>query len=161
MLRCGLAHIAKGTERANRSSDQDFVAGGLARLARDFYAAMVEFGYAVFQTESRQFIAVGAKGIRFDDVRARLQIGHVHAKHFLGARGVEFVDAALRTQRFIQQGAHGPVRYQYGVAQSLLEFFDSHGLEKSPKTVNGSIPEYFRFACEDGIRPTGGVLSGL
>ncbi len=95
------------------------MAGGLACLSRDFYAAMVEFGYAVFQTKGRQFIAVGAKCVRFDDMRARLQIGHVHTKHFLGPRGVQFVDAALRTQRFIQQGAHGPVRYEYGVAQSF------------------------------------------
>src|SRR4029077_6133979 len=49
MLRRRFALIAEDAERPDRSGDQDFVPGSLARLARDFDAAMSEFRDALFQ----------------------------------------------------------------------------------------------------------------
>src|SRR5579864_1805367 len=68
------------------------------------------------------------------------------AKHFFGARGVQFIDAALRPQGLVEQGAHGSVRDEHGIAESLLEFINSHGREHSPgysAKMNSSV---YRFA---------------
>ena len=94
---------AKHAERADGSGDQNFVLGGFAGLACNFHAAMIEFGDSLFQAERSKFIAVGAKRIGLDNVRAGFQIGHVTPKNFLGARGIQFVHAALRPQAFVEQ----------------------------------------------------------
>ena len=151
MFRRRLALIPEDAERPDRSGDQDFLACGLSRLARDFDAPMIEFGDALFQAECAQLIPVRAKGIRFDDVRAGFEIGHVNAKHFFGARGVQFIHAALRPQGLVEQGAHGSVRDEHGVAESLLEFINSHGREHSPGYFAKMNSLVYRFAVPVGI----------
>ena len=155
MFRRGFARITDHAERPDRSRNQNFVAGGLARLARDFHAAMIEFRDALFQAECAQLVPIGAERVGLDDVRAGFEIGHVHAKHFFGARGVQFVDAALRPESFVEQGAHGSVRDQHGVTQSLLKFFDSHGLEHSPGSSAKMNSSVYRFAGPVGMQPRG------
>ena len=107
--------------------------GGLSRLARDFHASMIEFGDALLQAKRGKLVAVGAKRIGLDDVRARLEVGHVNAENFLGARGIEFIHAALRPQGLVEQRPHRAVRDEHRVAQSLFKLFDFHGLRHTPR----------------------------
>ncbi len=120
-------NLADHAERPDRSRDQDVVLGGFASLAGDLHAAMIEFDDPLFHAECGQFVAVGAERIGFDDVRARFEIRHVNAEDFLGARGVQFVNAALRPEGFVQQRPHGPIGDEHPVAKSLFKFFDFHG----------------------------------
>ena len=70
----------------------------LASLASNLYAAVIEFRDALFQSKRAQFISVRAKRVGLDNVRTGFEICHMNAKHFFGARGIQLIHAALRTQ---------------------------------------------------------------
>jgi hypothetical protein len=100
-------------QRTNRSGNQDVVLCGFPRLARDLYAAMIELCNAIFQAKRGKFVAVRSKRIGFDDVSARLEVGHVNAKYIFRAGGVQFVHATLRSKRLMEQRSHRPIGDQY------------------------------------------------
>ena len=89
---------------------------GFARFAGDFHAAMIEFGDAVVESESGELVAVGAKGIRFDDLRAGFDVGLVDAKDGFGVRGIQFVDGTLRADGLVEKRAHGAIGDEDGVS---------------------------------------------
>ncbi len=100
--------------------------GGFACFARNFYGAMVQFGHAFGHAELGQLVAVGAKGIGLDDLCASFNVGLVHVKHGFGVRGIQFVDAALGSDGFVEQGTHGAVGDQDFLGQALVEIFNPH-----------------------------------
>ena len=73
-----------------------------------------------------ELVAVGAEGIGLDDLCASFDVGLVHVKHRFGVRGIQFVDAALRSDGFVEQGAHGAVGDQNLLGQALVEIFNPH-----------------------------------
>jgi hypothetical protein len=97
-----LAHLSKDPQRADRAGDQNLMFGRFPGLARDFDAAVIEFRDTVLQAERVQFVPVRSKRVGLDDMSAGFEVGHMNTKHGLGARGIQFIHAALRPQGFME-----------------------------------------------------------
>ena len=115
------------SERADGAGNQHFVPRGFARLAGDFYAAMIQLGDAVGQSELREFVAIRAECIGLNDLRARFDIGLMDAEDGFGCDEFSSSMRALRADGFVEQRAHRAVGDEHGVLEALVEIFNSHG----------------------------------
>ena len=70
-----MLHLLANAQRADRAGQKNFVAGGFAGLAGDFYAAMDQFGDAIGETYCGELVAIGAEGVGFENLRAGIEIG--------------------------------------------------------------------------------------
>jgi len=57
-------------------------------------------------------------------LRAGVNVGLVHAKDSFWFRGIQFVEAALRAHRFVQQRSHRAIGDEYGIFQPLIEILN-------------------------------------
>src|SRR5207253_9846271 len=64
----------------------------------DFHAAAVEALHILAEAERRELEAICAKGVGFDDLRARFDIRLVNAEDRFRLGGIQFVETALRAQ---------------------------------------------------------------
>ena len=88
-------------------------AGDLARLAGQLRGAPVEEAGAVGQAERRETHAVGAEGVRLDDLGAGRDVLAVDGRDELGTAQHELVErGALRHAAAVEQRAHGAVEQQ-------------------------------------------------
>ena len=71
-------HDRAVAERPDRAGDQDVRARHLARLARELHGVAVDPGDVVVEVQSGELGAVGAEGVRLDQLRARLDVRDVH-----------------------------------------------------------------------------------
>ena len=71
-------------------------------------------------------MAVRAKRIGFNELRARLDIRLVKAEHGLGVRGIQLVDRSLLPHRVVEQRAHGAIADEDSLLQPLVKVFNSH-----------------------------------
>jgi hypothetical protein len=78
--------------------------------AADFHAAAIEALDFVGQPERREFEAIGAERIRFNDLRTGFDISLVNSKHGFRLGRIQFVEAALRANGFVQHRAHRAIR---------------------------------------------------
>ncbi len=122
------ADVLEDSERSDGAGNQNFLLGGFARFAGNFYGAMIQFGNAIGHAEFAELVTIGAEGIGFNDLGAGFDVGLMDAKHGVAVGDVELVHAALRADGFIEQRAHGAVGDQDGVGESFVEIFDAHGL---------------------------------
>ena len=90
-----VAHLAHDAKRSDRTGDQYLVLGSFTRLAGDFDAAMVQLSDSVSHPELRKFVAIGAEGVRFNELRASFDVGLVDAKNRL-PRAEEFSSSTER-----------------------------------------------------------------
>src|SRR6267142_6802073 len=74
----------------------------------------------------RELEAIGAKSIGFDDLCAGFDIGLVHAEYGFRLGGVEFIEAALRADGFVQHGAHSAIGDEDGVFDAFVEVLNLH-----------------------------------
>ena len=73
-----------------------------------------------------QLVAIGAEGVRLDDLRAGFDISLMHVENGFGVGGVQFIDATLRADGFVEQRTHRAVGYQDLLSQPFVEVFDAH-----------------------------------
>src|SRR4029434_193373 len=116
-----MAGLHAETERADGAGDENFAGGGFASFAGDFDSAGVEALYFVAETDRREFEAVGAEGVGFDDMRSGFDVGLVHPEDGFGLRGIKLVEAALRTDGLVQHRAHRAVGDQNRILQPLIK----------------------------------------
>ncbi len=120
------ADVLDDSERADRAGDQDFVLGGFARFASDFHAAMIQLHGAVGHPKLAELVTVRAEGVGFDDLGAGFEVALVDVENGFGVEGIQLVHTALRADELVEQGAHGSVGDEDGVAEALVEVFDFH-----------------------------------
>src|ERR1700722_14933779 len=119
-------NVLDDSERPNGAGNQNFVLGGFARFAGNFYSAMIQFGDAVSHTEEAELVAVGAESIGLDDLGAGFEVALVDVEDGVGCERVELVHAALRADGFVKQRTHGAVNDQDCVEKALVEGFNLH-----------------------------------
>jgi len=100
--------------------------GGLARITGNFHAAVIQFRDAVGHADLREFVAICAEGVGFNELRAGFDVGLVNAEYGFGVGGVELVDAALGASGFIEERAHGAVGDKEAVFEAVVEVVNSH-----------------------------------
>ena len=145
------ANVLDDSERADGASNQDFVLGGFARFAGNFYSAMIQFGDAVCHAEEAELVAVGAESIGLDDLGAGFEVALVDVEDGVGCERVELVHAALRADGFVKQRAHGAVNDQDGVAKAFVEGFNLHRDDRWIRILHGRKPSSIssRGKCSD------------
>jgi hypothetical protein len=148
----GVARLHAEAERADGAGDEHFVRGGFAGFARDFHAAAIEPLHFIGEAERRELEAIRAKSVGFDDMRARFDVGLVHAKNGFRLRGVQFIEAALRAHGFVQHRAHGAVGDEDGVLQPSVEIVNLHECEETPLTDPESAGNYQGSKNANGIQ---------
>ena len=116
-----MAGLHAEAERSNGAGDQNFARGGFACFAGDFHAAGIEALHFVGETERGELEAVCAESVGLDDLRARFDVSLMHAEDGLGFRGVEFIEAALRADGFVQHRAHRAIRDEDRIFQPFIE----------------------------------------
>ena len=87
---------------------------------------MIELGDAVAEADGREFMAVRAESVGFENLRACFQVGLMDAEDGLGLGGIQLVEAMLRAENLVEHGAHGAVGDEDGIAKALVEFFNLH-----------------------------------
>ena len=75
----------------------------------------------IAEAERRELETVGAESIGLDDLRAGFDISLVHAEDRFGLGGVEFIEASLRADRFMQKGTHRAVGDEDGIFEAFVE----------------------------------------
>jgi len=169
-----LADVLENAERTDGAGDEDFLFCGFASFAGNFDGAMIELSNAIAHAELRKLVAIGAEGIGFDDLRAGFDVDLMNVKDGFGMGDVELVSAALRADRFIEQGTHGAVGDQDHLAQAFIEIFNAHGLvlfagnapgdETNPASGyfgSGQKVRNYTIGCAgDSKRPRGGGRRG-
>ena len=103
-------HFRSDGQRPDGSGNQYLMRSGLAGFAGNLYAAMVDFGDLIGKAQGCELGAVGAKGIRLDDVGASLDIGLMNAKHGLRLRGRSLPRSSAACRRL--QTAWSPWRHR-------------------------------------------------
>src|SRR5882762_6431145 len=88
----------------------------------------------------RELETVGAESIGFDDLRAGFDIGLVDAEDGFRLCGVEFIEAALRADGFVQHGAHGAIGDEDRVFDAFVEVENFHW-KKLSITCTSSLAE--------------------
>src|SRR4029077_13923814 len=117
-------------QRSYGAGDQAFAGGGIARFAGYFYPAAVEALEFIAQAKRFELEAIGAKGVGLDNLRAGFDVGLVHAEDRFRLGGVQFIEAALRSYRFVQQLTHRTIGDENRIFQPLVEIlnFQSWGV---------------------------------
>ncbi len=116
--------VAEVAEGADRAADIDVAAGDLARLARELHRGAVDRGDVVLEEVPSELAAIGAEGVRLDQVRARSDEPEVQRDHALGRAEVRFLGAAEPGHRRGDEHAHAAVADE---RRSFAESFDEAG----------------------------------
>ena len=82
--------------------------------------------HIVAEADGSKLEAIRAKGIRFDDLRARCNVGLVHPENGFGLRRVQLIEAADCADGFVQQRTHGAIRNENGILQPVVEILYFH-----------------------------------
>ena len=90
----GVAVLDRSAERANRAGDEHVCAGHLARVSCDLHRRLVDPGDVVLEVVLGEPAAIGAEGVRLDDVRARADEPEVEGEDALGGAQVCLLGAA-------------------------------------------------------------------
>src|SRR5260370_686597 len=101
-FRSGMPRLYTESQRPDGAGNQDFAGSGFARFAGNLYATAVEALDFFGKSKWCELEAIRTKRISFDDVRARFDVGLVHAKYRFRLGRIQFVEAPRRT--------HGPWR---------------------------------------------------
>ena len=125
-IRLGMARLHANAERPDRAGDEHLARGSFPRFAGNLHTAAVQALHVVAKAMRSELEAVRAKGIGFDDLRARFDVALVDAENGFRLGGVEFVEAAHRADSFVQQGAHRAVRDENGILQPFVEILNFH-----------------------------------
>jgi hypothetical protein len=86
--------VLQVAERADRAADEHGSAGDLSRLARELDPSLDHVLELVVQELRRELAAVGAEGVRLDQLRARADEARVHGDDRLGRLQVRLLGAA-------------------------------------------------------------------
>ena len=128
-------------ERADRAADVDVAAGDLARLARELRPGAVDLPDLVLEPVRGQLPAVGAEGVRLDQVGPRVDEADVKRDHGLGRGQVRFLGEAQARDRAGDQRAHAPVGYDnWPVLQAFFER-RRHRIHSTPIRARPVIPK--------------------
>ncbi len=108
------AHAAKGgqphAQRPHRPGDEHRFEGCFDHAAGQLHGGGVDLGHLRFEAVLGQLEAVGAEGVRFDDLRARVNVSPMDFGHRGGLSKVEFVEALVEGDAArVQHGAHGAI----------------------------------------------------
>jgi hypothetical protein len=100
-------------QRTDRSGHERLASGHVPGFTGELGAAAVDPRGQLLQAELRQPEAVCAEGVRFDRVRARLQVLAMDRRHDVGVGQYDLVEAGpLRYAAAVEQRAHGAVEEQ-------------------------------------------------
>jgi hypothetical protein len=100
-------------ERSDRSQHEHVAAHALAHVPRQLRPAQVDLPHPPLQAVHRKLEAVGAEGVRLDDVGAHSDVLGVNRLHELGIVQVQHVEARVEGDPArVEHGAHGPVAQQ-------------------------------------------------
>ena len=114
--------MQRRADGADRAGHEHVAAGDLAGLAGQLRGAPVDEGRALGQSERREADAVGAEGVRLDDVGAGRDVLAMDGRHELRAAQHELVErGALRHAAAEEQRAHGAVEQQGARGEPLGE----------------------------------------
>src|SRR5207245_1476518 len=109
-------------DRADRSSEEDRLAGDLARLARQLDGSKVDVPHAPFEAVAGELDPVGAEGIGFDQLGTGGNVRSVNFLHDFGLGEVQLVERALEADApGVELGAHGAVAQEGASAKPLEE----------------------------------------
>ncbi len=102
--------LQPATCRADRTGDEDRPAADLPFLAGDLDSAEIDVAYLVGEAVLLEAIAVGAEGVGFDKVRARVDVGAMDLGNLLGIREVQLIEAGVgRVTEIEEHRAHGAI----------------------------------------------------
>ncbi len=109
-------------ERPDRAGDQHVTAGDIARLACQADARRVDRLELVLEELACQLAAVGAEGVRLDQLGTGADVARVHGDHALGRAEVRLLRATQPGRRADQERPHAAVGHDRRAgAQSLEE----------------------------------------
>ena len=108
---------AKGTDRAGHKASE-----ALGRLARQAGSGHINVADMAGQAVARQAKAVGAEGVSFNDLGARLQIVVMHGANEFRLGNVQLVIAPVDENALgVEQGSHGPVAEHWPLLQAFTK----------------------------------------
>jgi len=90
-----MARLHAHAQRTDGTCNQYFAGGRFTRFAGNFHAAAVEALDFFAEAKRRELEAIGAEGVRFDDLRARFDVSLVHTEYRFRLGGIHLVEAAL------------------------------------------------------------------
>ena len=96
-------------QRADRARDEDVATRDLARLTGEPHRRGVDALELVLELVPREVAAVGAEGVRLDQLGARADVARVHRDDALGRAQVRLLGQAQAGHRLGQQRAEPPV----------------------------------------------------
>ena len=108
-------------ERPDRAGDQHVAPGDVARLARQADARRVDRLELVLEQLPRQLAAVGAEGVRLDQLGSGADVARVHRDHALGRAQVRLLGTAQSGCRPDQERAHAAVGHDRRAGAQPLE----------------------------------------
>ena len=112
-------HLAAGPDRAG---DEDVRSGDLPRLAGEAHSARIDPLEVVLQEVRRELAAIGAEGVRLDQLRAGADEARVQRDDALGRAQVRLLGAPQTGHGAGDQRAHAAVGDdRRAAAQALLE----------------------------------------
>ena len=108
-------------ERPDRAGDQHVTAGDVACLAGQADARRVDRLELVLEQLPGQLAAVGAEGVRLDQLGAGPDVARVHRDHALGCAQVRLLGAAETGRRPDQERSHPTVGHDGRAGAQPLE----------------------------------------
>src|SRR6202158_2792249 len=121
-----MARLHADAQRTDGACNQYFAGGRFTRFAGNFHAAAIEALDFFAEAKRRELEAIGAEGVRFDDLRTRFDVSLVDTEYCFRLGGIHLVEAALRANRFVQHGAHRAIGDENRVFQTLIEIMNLH-----------------------------------
>ncbi len=101
--------------------DQHVAPGDVARLARQADARRVDRLELVLEQLARQLAAVGAEGVRLDQLGSGADVARVHRDHALGCAQVRLLGTAQSGRRPDQERTHAAVGHDRRAGAQPLE----------------------------------------